>query len=295
MHILVVGCDGQLGVCLVRALSLTQWHVTALNKTALDISDNVRTSFCIQQYQPQVIINVAAYTAVDEAEGDALSAHTVNHHGIKNLAAAANNIGALLIHLSTDYVFDGSKKIAYVESDLTSPLNVYGQSKLAGEIALMAATSKYIIIRTSWLFGDGGNNFFTKIINLLKTKSELTVVNDQIGGPTYIGDLVNVIIAILQRYQKTIHQKKNFVDYGVYHYAGYPFVSWYEFACAINVLLLPESHCVIRPVVSNHYPAQAKRPLNSRLDSSKVQKIFGIAPSNWRDALNVIEHHNVKP
>ena len=283
MNILVIGCDGQLGVCLTKALMLTQWNVRALNKNALHLGDSARVEFEVLNYKPNVIINVAAFTTVDEAEDNILAASSANHYGVINLATAAEKVGALIIHISTDYVFDGVKLDPYIESDFALPINRYGETKRAGELALMGLASKYIIIRTSWLFSEYGNNFFTKINNLLKTSSELKVVNDQKGGPTYVGDLVKLIHSIL------LHvNSPNFSSWGIYHYAGYPFVSWYEFACAINASSASDNNCVILPISSSSYLSRAKRPLNSCLDSSKARDIFGVLPSDWQRAIDVI-------
>lgn len=286
MNILVIGCDGQLGIYLVKALNLTEWHVRALNKTALDLSDNARIEFEISNYKPDVIINAAAFSAVDKAEVDIIAANAANHFGVINLAIAAEKVGALIIHLSTDYVFDGAKLTPYVESDIASPLNMYGKTKRAGEIALMGLASKYILIRTSWLFSEYGNNFFTKIRGLLEVTPELKIVDDQIGGPTYVGDLVKLIITILHQIRS-----RNLSFCAIYHYAGYPFVSWYELARAIKDSLASDNNCVLLPISSNLYLSPAKRPLNSCLDSSKVQNVFGVSPSDWRYAIKVINGH----
>lgn len=286
MNILVIGCDGQLGVCLVKALVLTEWHVRALNKSTLDLADNACVEFEILNYKPDVIINAAAFTAVDKAEDDIMAANSANHFGVINLAIAAKKVGAIIIHISTDYVFDGAKSAPYVEADLTSPLNIYGETKRAGEIALVELASRYIIIRTSWLFSECGNNFLTKINSLLKATSELTIVDDEVGGPTYVGDLVKLIVKILHHVKS-----QGFLLWGIYHYAGYPFVSWYEFACEIKDSLAANSNCVILPIPSSCHLSPAKRPLNSCLDSSKVENIFGVSPSDWRYAINVINGH----
>jgi dTDP-4-dehydrorhamnose reductase len=283
MKVLVVGCDGQLGTFLVKSLILTEWHVVALNKNRLDIADSTHVASTLLQYNPDVIINAAAYTSVDKAEENSFLANIVNHCGVINLATAAEKMGAFIIHISTDYVFNGAKLTPYDETDSASPLNVYGETKCAGEIALMNGVSKYILIRTSWLFSECGNNFFTKINHLLKTNTELRVVDDQIGGPTYVGDLVKLIMTILRHVES-----HHFSSWGVYHYAGYPFVSWYEFACRIKAAVIPDNQCAIHPVSSGHYPFQAKRPLNSCLNSSKVQSVFDLPPSDWQHALNRI-------
>lgn len=286
MKIFIIGGEGMLGSSLTKTLLTERWDLISVAKSTLDITNHMQVELELIRQKPDVIINASAYTNVESAESHALNADAVNNLGVRNLARVARKLDALLIHFSTDYVFDGVKKIPYVESDFPKPLNVYGQTKLAGEAAIVEETIKYFVIRTSWLFDENGNNFFTKMLGLLKSKTELNVVNDQVGGPTYVNDLVGVVDAILHRYDSGSD-----LPWGIYHYAGYPFVSWYEFTSFIKAELPGQNECMVKPVLSAAYPAQAKRPLNSCLDSSEIENLLGVAASNWQLAVKSIFAH----
>jgi len=283
MKIFVIGAEGMLGTCLMRVLSQQQWNLVGVGRCILDITNHAQVEQELIKHKPDVIINASAYTDVERAEVDVVKADAVNNIGVRNLAKVAKKLGALLIHFSTDYVFDGIKKLPYVESDLPNSLNVYGQTKLAGEVAITEETNKYFIIRTSWLFAGNSNNFFTKMVGLLQSSAELNVVNDQVGGPTYVNDLAGVVEVILQRYSQN-----DFLPWGIYHYAGYPFVSWHAFSSYIQAALPAQHECILTPVLSDAYPSRVKRPLNSCLDSSKIENLLDIKPSNWQMAVKSI-------
>lgn len=225
--VLVTGANGQIGRHLVKRLK----HKTALlaaNKQTLDIANRQAVFATIHDFKPDVIINAAAYTQVDKAESEPVRAYAVNANGAQYLAQAAQSIDAALLHISTDYVFDGSKNTPYIETDTPNPINVYGQSKLAGEKAVAAACRKYAIVRTSWVFSEYGNNFVKTMLELAKTQDIIEVVSDQIGGPTYAGDIANTLVTMAGTMVADV-----IFEYGIYHYCGMPYLSRYEFTKAI--------------------------------------------------------------
>ncbi|WP_434931425.1 dTDP-4-dehydrorhamnose reductase [Shewanella sp. HL-SH5] len=291
MKILIAGKNGQVGSCLVDLLEAqTELTFLALEREELDITDPVQVNKIVTEFQPDIIINAAAYTAVDKAEQECELANAINNDGPKNLAHAANRINATIIHISTDYVFDGDSAESYTESDVTAPQGEYGRSKLAGEHAVAHACPKHIILRTAWVFGEHGNNFVKTMLRLAKTRESLSVVADQFGGPTYAGDIANAILAI----SKQISRESN--AYGVYHFSGFPHVSWHTFAEKIfeiamdkDVILQPIK---VKPITTLDYPTPAKRPANSRLNCDKIQNAFGIKQSDWQVALVRIEEYS---
>ncbi len=284
MKILITGKNGQVGSCLVDQLT-TMSDVTflALDREQLDITDATQVNKIVAEFNPNIIINAAAYTAVDKAEQESELAYGINRDGPHNLAVAANEINAYIIHISTDYVFSGDSLDCYTESDNTDPQGVYGRSKLAGEQAVTEACSRHIIVRTAWVFGEHGNNFVKTMLRLAKTRDSLGVVADQFGGPTYAGDIAKAILAI----------SKQIVDgnqaYGVYHYSGFPHVSWYDFAGKIFDIAFEQGVLKqliqVNQITTQDYPTPAKRPVNSRLNCDNINKTFGIQQSDWRTAL----------
>lgn len=229
MRVLVTGCKGQVGHCLIEKLGNTS-NVTllAVDREDLDITDQEAVFKVVKEFKPTIIINAAAHTAVDRAETEVELSYAINRDGPKFLAEAAQETGAAILHISTDYVFEGNKDCEYLEIDATNPQSVYGASKLAGEQAVAEACEKHIILRTSWVFGEHGNNFVKTMLRLGGDRYELSIVGDQFGSPTYAGDIANVLIDIAKRIFK-----KQPIEYGVYHYSGLPHVSWFEFAEAI--------------------------------------------------------------
>lgn len=283
MKVLITGAGGQLGLHLTSALQKIVWiDLLCVERQALDITDDQQVEFYFEKNRPNIVINAAAFTAVDDAEVRVFDANQVNHIGAGNLAKAAAKVNAVIIQVSTDYVFSGEASAAYVECDVTKPINVYGQTKLAGENVVAQFNSKHIILRTSWLFGESGKNFYLTLVHLLNTKSRINLVNDQIGAPTYVPDFVGLIIKIIRKLNE-----QSFLSWGVYHYSGYPFVSWFEFAQQIQRSLYPDgSRCNLVGVSSEFYNSAAKRPLSSRLDSSKACDYFELSASDWRGALH---------
>lgn len=279
---LITGTNGQVGNQLVTQLQ-GKAKVLATYSNNLNITDREAVLQTVNQFNPDVIINAAAYTKVDAAENESDLAYAINCLGAENLASAANEIGAIILHLSTDYVFDGKSNVPYRETDLVNPLNVYGQTKLAGEYAVQAACANHIILRTAWVFNEIGNNFVKTMMRLGQQRDTLTIVADQIGSPTYAGDIAAALIVISEKLFDN-HQLS-----GTYHFSGSPYVSWYDFAKeiftqALAQNLLPKIPKII-PISTADYPTTAIRPTHSHLDCRKIQATFGITPSQWQRAL----------
>lgn len=284
---LITGANGQVGYCLTQQLQ-GKHEILAVDRDELDITDQSAVKQAVENFCPDVIINAAAHTAVDRAETEVELSEAINVKGPQYLSEAANSVGAAILHISTDYVFDGQRSGKYKESDTTDPQGVYGRTKLEGEQAVAASNDKFIVLRTAWVFGEHGNNFVKTMLRLAKTRDTLGVVADQIGGPTYAGDIARTLIQIAE---KIINGEA--VEYGVYHFTGEPYVSWCDFAKAIfaeaisqNVL---EKAPLVNAITTADYPTPAKRPANSCLDLTKIQQVFGIQPSDWQTALKNIK------
>lgn len=284
---LITGAKGQVGYCLAQQLQ-GKHEILAVDRDELDITDQSAVKNAVENFCPDVIINAAAHTAVDRAETEVELSEAINVKGPQYLAEAAKNVGAAILHISTDYVFDGQREGKYKETDATDPQGVYGKTKLEGEQAVAKANDKFIVLRTAWVFGEHGNNFVKTMLRLAKTRDTLGVVTDQIGGPTYSGDIAASLIQIAE---KIIAGED--VQYGIYHFTGEPYVSWCEFAKAIfaeaisqNVL---EKSPLVNAITTADYPTPAKRPANSCLDLTKIQQVFGIQPSDWQTALKNIK------
>ncbi|ABI72667.1 dTDP-4-dehydrorhamnose reductase [Shewanella frigidimarina] len=291
MKILITGKNGQVGRCLVDLLEAqTGLTFLALDREELDITDSIQVDKIVTEFQPNIIINAAAYTAVDKAEQESELAFAINRYGPQNLAYAANKINAAILHISTDYVFDGNSAESYTESDVTAPQGEYGRSKLAGEHAVAQACPKHIILRTAWVFGERGNNFVKTMLRLAKTRESLGVVGDQFGGPTYAGDIAKAILTISKQ---VVRESK---AYGIYHFSGFPHVSWYIFAKKIFEIALEQDLHVqpiqVNPITTLDYPTPAKRPANSRLNCDKIHNAFGIEQSDWQAALVRIKEYS---
>lgn len=290
MKVLITGKNGQVGSCLVSQLSnMTEINFLALGREELDITDAEQVSKIVNEYKPSIIINAAAYTAVDKAESEVELANAINSLGPKNLAKAAAHVNAAIIHISTDYVFAGNKDGLYTETDEVNPQGVYGQTKLAGEQSVAQECDAHIILRTAWVFSEFGNNFVKTMLRLAQTRDTLGVVGDQFGGPTYAGDIAKAIVSIAQQLQQ------GSTKFGVYNYSGYPHVSWQEFASEIFEKAfaknLIQSPVTVNSILTADYPTPAKRPANSKLDCSKITTDFFIQPSDWKTALNNIQQY----
>lgn len=289
MRVLITGCRGQVGYCLTQQFSGDEnTIVLALDKENLNITNQEAVNNAVAEFQPNIIINAAAYTAVDKAEEEVELSYAINRDGPNYLAQAAQNVGAAILHISTDYVFEGNKVGEYQETDTTNPQGVYGESKLAGEIAVANACDRHIILRTAWVFGENGNNFVKTMLHLGTTRNELSIVGDQFGGPTYAGDIAYALVQIAKRITEG-----NEVEYGVYHYSGLPHVSWFEFSEIIFDTAIEQAVISNKPnltsTITEQYPTPAKRPSNSRLSTDKIIMNFAIKASDWTAALNNIQ------
>lgn len=291
MRVLVTGSKGQVGHCLTQLLSaLKDVSFVAVDKDDLDITDRSAVFKVVKEFQPTIIINAAAHTAVDMAESESELSFAINADGPKFLAEAAHEVDAAILHISTDYVFEGNKSGEYVETDPTNPQGVYGESKLAGELAVAKACPKHIILRTAWVFGESGNNFVKTMLRLAKDRDVLSIVGDQFGGPTYAGDIAKALISISEKISSP-----ETVDYGVYHYSGLPHVNWFEFANVIFDCAIGEGVLTNKPkltsITTEQYPTPAKRPSNSRMSTDKITASFAIEASNWNSALVRIKEY----
>ncbi len=277
-NILVTGSNGQLG-SEIKALS-KNYHDSFIftDKKALDISDKDAIETIIKNEKIDTIINCAAYTAVDKAESDELNAEKINAQGAKNLAQIAKAKNLKLIHISTDYVFDGKHYKPYREDDPTNPNGVYGKTKLAGEKAIQEIAPKdTIMIRTSWVYSSYGNNFVKTMLKLGKTKEQLTVINDQVGTPTYARDLARAILDIVPQLN---NEKPE-----IYHYSNEGVLSWYDFAK--EIMKMAKLACKIEPIATKNYPTPATRPHFSLLNKTKIKETFGVEVPFWKDSLDI--------
>ena len=273
--ILVTGATGQVGNELkVLAPSYSQLDWVFADRTLLDLSGLNTISNVLDEIQPQMIINCAAYTAVDKAETETELADILNHQAVAVLAQWSHYNGCQLIHISTDYVFDGNSNSALSEEAPTEPINVYGQTKLDGELACLRENPMAIIIRTSWVYSKFGTNFVKTMCRLMQERDSLNVVNDQIGSPTYAADLAKAILTIITH--------PNW-QAGIYHYSNEGEISWYEFALAIQEI--GGFQCKITGIPSADYPTPARRPKYSLLDKSKIKNTFGVIIPDYRESL----------
>jgi dTDP-4-dehydrorhamnose reductase len=282
--IVITGANGQLGQEL-RAASknYSPFEFIFLTKDDLQISDDTSVKNFFSSTQPSCCINCAAYTAVDKAESEKEKAFLINAEGVGIIAAACKRSNAKLIHLSTDYVFDGNSSTPLTEDDAVSPINIYGQSKLKGEEFAFKNNEQTIVIRTSWVYSEFGNNFVKTMIRLMKEKGSINVINDQIGSPTYAADLAKAILQIIS--------SEKFIP-GIYNYSNDARISWYEFATVIKELI--SSSCKINPIPTSQYPTPAKRPHFSLLDKKKIKDTYNIAITDWKKSLAVCVNRLLK-
>ena len=280
--ILLTGKNGQLGKELQPLLSTTG-ELMAFGKEELDLSNSDQIRDCIEKHQPDIIINAGAYTAVDKAESEPELAHAVNSNAPKIIAESAEKIGARLFHISTDYVFDGTKNKPYTEQDQPHPIGVYGKSKLAGEEAIKNSCSNYVILRTAWVYGVyGKGNFVKTMLRLGTEREELKVVSDQTGTPTWTNDIAKAIMGLVANLPSSPVQE-------IYHFTNSGVASWYDFSIAIfeeaKVLHFPLKIHRVSPISTEEYPTPAKRPAYSVLSGEKIGKILGTPPPQWRVSL----------
>ena len=279
MHnILVTGSNGQLGneLRLVVEEKDKENNYFFMDVEELDITNKSDVSQFLHANDIDVVVNCAAYTNVDKAEDEKEIADLINHIGVKNLAESCKERDGFLIHISTDYVFDGTKNTPYTETDETKPLGVYGETKLRGENAIINSGCEFVIIRTSWLYSSFGNNFLKTMQRLTAEKENLKVVFDQVGTPTYAGDLANVIYLIIQNEDADIKNQ-------IYHFSNEGVCSWYDFAVAINEI--SGNNCNIQPCHSAEFPSKVVRPNFSVLDKTKLKNELGFEIQYWRNSI----------
>lgn len=277
LNILVTGANGQLGNEMRRLGAVSPHNYLFTDVAELDITDAAAVGELMRRERIDIVVNCAAYTNVERAEEDEATAHLLNCEAVRNIAEAATTTGATLIHVSTDYVFDGRGHLPYREEDPTSPLGAYGRTKLAGEQAVIDSGCKYLIFRTAWLYSEFGNNFLKTMLRLTAEREELKVVFDQIGTPTYAGDLALAIFAIIEGERYAGNE-------GVYHFTNEGVTSWYDFAVEIAAAAGHDA-CRILPCHTAEFPTKAARPAYSVLDKTKVKRMFGIEIPHWRESM----------
>jgi dTDP-4-dehydrorhamnose reductase len=286
--VLVTGARGQLALSLAEIAGQHGMDLLAVGRPALDVTRQASILDCITRAKPDIVVNAAAFTDVDAAERDHVVAHDVNAEGAGNVAKACARAGIPIVHISTDYVFDGGKPTAYVERDVSAPVNTYGRTKLDGEMSVAAACSRHLILRTAWLYSPFGNNFVRRILRLAGEATAISVVDDQYGSPTYAPHLAHVVLATASHILKT----RDTSLWGTYHAAGTGSTSRRGFA---ELLLVHSAACggpvaPVHPVGTTDYLTRAKRPLNSRLDCSKLERMFGLALPRWESGVrNCVE------
>ena len=272
MKVLVTGVKGQLGYDVMAELAKRNIEAIGVDIDEMDITDKISVEKVIGEAAPDVVVHCAAYTAVDAAEGNEALCRRVNADGTRNIAEVCKKLDCKMVYISTDYVFDGQGTRPWEPDDERHPLNVYGQTKYEGELAVQENLSKYFIVRIAWVFGKNGKNFVKTMLKLAETHDKLTVVNDQFGSPTYTYDLARLLVDMIQTDK-----------YGIYHATNEGICTWYEFAC--EIFRQAGVKIEVTPVPASEYPAKAKRPENSRLDKSKLtENGFERLPS-WQDAL----------
>lgn len=279
MTILVTGSKGQLGSelqALHQQYKNYNWLFT--DKEELDITDEKTVEEFFAQHKIDWIINAAAYTAVDKAETEKDVAYLVNADAVKFLAKASHKHHAKFIHISTDYVFDGTHNKPYIETDKTNPQSIYGASKLLGEQYALQENPDSIIIRTSWVYSEYGKNFVKTMMRLMQEKDKIGVVNDQFGSPTYASDLAKAIVTIIDYCEKNQQ-----IYSGIYHYCNTGIITWYDFAIAIKELI--KSNCIVETISTDQYPTPANRPPYSVLDTQKICRTFALQIPNWEGGL----------
>lgn len=275
---MVTGANGQLGKEFgILAAAFPQYHFLLASRADLPIEDLEAVKKIFEGNTIEYCINCAAYTAVDKAEAEREQAFLINAAAAGNLATVCKTHNTLLIHISTDYVFDGNGTEPYKESGAVHPVSVYGQSKLKGEELVLQNNPAAVIIRTSWVYSQFGNNFVKTMLRLMKERESVNVVNDQLGCPTYAGDLAAAVMEIIEKYS-TFN-----IQHSIFNYSNEGVISWYDFALAIKELT--RSNCIVNPIPTSQYPTPAKRPHYSVLDTALIKKTFGITIPEWKQSL----------
>lgn len=282
--ILIVGSGGQVGQALSSAQNSHQ--IIALSHRDLNLNDHKEVFKSVEKYNPDVLINAAAYTNVDKAEEEIDKAFAINRDAVQNLALVCSNFSIPLFHISTDYVFNGDKESSYTEEDAVCPINVYGQSKTEGEKAIRDNLDQYIILRTSWVFSATGNNFVKTMLKLGLDHNRLSIVNDQKGCPTSARSIAEVLLRLVEKYLKG-HE----MTWGTYHYVNKPATTWFDFAQKIFDISKSYNRSpkpLLLPISTSDYPTAAKRPKNSEMDCNKIKKSFNIKQSDWNNELKMV-------
>lgn len=285
--ILVTGVNGQVGFELARSLQ-GLGRVVAVDRSVLDLSNPDQIRAVVRETRPDLIVNPAAYTAVDKAETEFDLAMRINGEAPGLLAEEAKKLGAALIHYSTDYVFNGEKQVAYVEGDPTDPQNAYGRTKLAGELAIEATRADHLIFRTSWVYGSRGKNFLLTMLRLGAERPELKVVADQFGAPTWSNTIATLTAHVVARAFSADDPAAWWSGHaGVYNLTATDSTSWHGFATSIFELAGLETRPNVLPIPASDYPTPAKRPSNSRMSNEKLAQVFGLRAPHWKDALRL--------
>ncbi len=287
MRILITGAEGQLGSDVVKTAADRGFDAVGLPRRRLDITRTGMVDRVIEDNRPDMVVNCAAFTAVDLAETKMEAALAVNRDGPANLAAACARLSIPLVHISTDYVFEGTQAQPYAETDPVCPINAYGASKLAGEQEIQKRTRRFIILRTAWVFGTHGHNFVKTMLKLSRARETLRVVDDQVGSPTFAGHLAEAITTIAAHYRR-----QGDLPWGIYHYGGQPSTSWHglaEYTLAVAREMgatLKIAH--LEAIPTSEYPLPAKRAANSQLDGRKIKQAFGLDPSAWQSGVRAV-------
>ena len=279
-NILITGANGQLGNCLRDLAKEYQdkYLFYYTDVAELDITDSAAIDQYVVDHRIDIILNAAAYTAVDKAEDDEANAYRINCEAVRNLAMATKKHGLFLVHISTDYVFAGDASAPYEETDTPAPKSVYGASKLAGERVVLESGCRAVIIRTSWLYSEYGHNFVKTMLRLGSEREVVKVVNDQVGGPTYAGDLARVVMSMLE------HQPETGTE--IYHFANEGVCSWFDLAK--TVMEMGGLECRVEPISTSEYPAKARRPASSSFNLRKIKSTLGVDIPYWKDSLALI-------
>ncbi len=285
MRVLVVGRIGQVGSELGLKLPAAGHEILALEPPELDLLRPETVRAALEGFRPDILVNAAAYTAVDKAEDDSTLAFAINCDGTALLGRETARLGIPMVHFSTDYVFAGDKSAPYVETDPTGPVGVYGRSKLAGDVALLAANPRSVVLRTAWVCSAHGGNFVKTMLRLGRERPEVGVVADQHGAPTFADDLADAVVALLPR---LVLAPEGDAGFGTFHLTGTPFTTWHGFAAAIfsGAAKRGEKTPVLRAIATADYPTKASRPANSRLDCSRIARVHGIEAADWRVSLD---------
>ncbi|WLD99238.1 dTDP-4-dehydrorhamnose reductase [Agrobacterium leguminum] len=285
MRLAVTGKNGQV-VSALLALASAELEIVALGRPELDLAQPETVLKALREVKPDVVVSAAAYTTVDKAESEQDIAFAVNRDGARAVAQAASDIGIPIIHLSTDYVFDGTKATAYVENDPTGPTSVYGRSKLEGERAVSEATDNYVVLRTAWVYSEYGNNFVKTMLRLSENRDEINVVADQFGCPTSANDIAAAVVTIARKLVEDSSPPLR----GVFHLSGTGETNWANFAKQIFVLSAENGgkSIVVNDITTEQYPTPARRPANSRLDCSKLEEVYGIKLPSWQTSTRAV-------